>query len=133
LTRHLTGIAGGAFRLPSSCRRFAALSLLPIGPVHAHGVIGKRFYPATPPTDDPFVADELSLPTVSTLKSNANGDDPTQRDTTIAVDVSKRITPDFAVSLGEAWHHITPDGGSLKTGFGNLEAGLKYQFLKSEA
>jgi hypothetical protein len=32
----------------------------------AHGVAGKRFFPATLATDDPFVADELSLPTVST-------------------------------------------------------------------
>ena len=31
----------------------------------AHGFAGKRFFPATISTDDPFVADELSLPTVS--------------------------------------------------------------------
>src|SRR5262249_47204397 len=28
----------------------------------AHGFAGKRFFPATLATDDPFVADELSLP-----------------------------------------------------------------------
>ena len=31
----------------------------------AHGMIGQRFFPATLAIDDPFVADELSLPTVS--------------------------------------------------------------------
>jgi hypothetical protein len=38
------------------------------GPVFAHGLAGKRFFPATIAIDDPFVADELSLPTVSTFK-----------------------------------------------------------------
>ncbi len=33
----------------------------------AHGFAGQRFFPATIATEDPFVADELSLPTVSTF------------------------------------------------------------------
>ena len=28
----------------------------------AHGMVGKRFFPATLAIDDPFVADELSFP-----------------------------------------------------------------------
>ena len=36
--------------------------------VDAHGLAGKRFFPATLAIDDPFVADELSLPTFSILK-----------------------------------------------------------------
>ena len=31
----------------------------------AHGMAGERFFPATILTDDPFVADEISLPQVS--------------------------------------------------------------------
>ena len=30
----------------------------------AHGFAGSRFFPATIATDDPFVADELALPTI---------------------------------------------------------------------
>jgi hypothetical protein len=37
----------------------------------AHGIAGKRFFPATLVTDDPFVADELSLPAISTIKTPA--------------------------------------------------------------
>jgi len=35
----------------------------------AHGFAGARFFPATFSTDDPFVNDELSLPTVSTIET----------------------------------------------------------------
>jgi hypothetical protein len=33
--------------------------------VLAHGLAGQRFFPATILTDDPFVADEISLPQVT--------------------------------------------------------------------
>ena len=39
----------------------------------AHCFVGGRFFPATLNIDDPCVADELSLPTVSVFK---NSDDP---------------------------------------------------------
>ena len=44
--------------------------------VQAHGLIGKCFLPATLAIDDPFVADELSLPTVSHIKTRASNDSP---------------------------------------------------------
>src|SRR5262249_62038704 len=34
----------------------------------AHGMAGQRFFPSTLTIDDPFVADELSLPTILPLK-----------------------------------------------------------------
>ena len=43
----------------------ACISLFASSLVLAHGFAGKRFFPATLTTDDPFVADELSLPTIS--------------------------------------------------------------------
>ena len=46
-------------------------------PAFAHGYAGKRFFPATITTDDPFVADELSLPTVLYIKNN---DEPSAKD-----------------------------------------------------
>src|SRR5881392_3032724 len=58
------------------------------GTVGAHGMAGKRFFPATLATDDPFVADELSLPTVSTIRTP---DDGGTRETDISVDIAKRI------------------------------------------
>ena len=43
----------------------AALTALPASSALAHGFAGDRFFPATILTDDPFVADEMSLPTVT--------------------------------------------------------------------
>src|SRR5689334_10300576 len=66
---------------------FASYSLGAIvggaSPAVAHGVVGQRFFPATLTTDDPFVADELSLPTVTHQKTST---DPSVKQTDINVD-----------------------------------------------
>ncbi len=98
----------------------------------AHGFAGKRFFPATLVTDDPFVADELSLPTVSHQKFGATGDEPASKETDFSVDISKRITENFGVGFGATYKQITPEGGDRVRGFDNLAASLKYQFYKSE-
>src|SRR5438034_7656351 len=67
--------------------------------VDGHGFAGARFFPATLSTDDPFVADELSLPTVSTIRTS---DDGGTRESDISVDIAKRITPEFGIEIGEA-------------------------------
>src|SRR5262245_51686133 len=99
----------------------------------AHGFAGKRFFPATLATDDPFVADELSLPTVSSTKSQASGDDPGLKTTTTSLDFTKRITPSFGLGLGASWLRLKPDQGDTVSGFDNLEASAKYQFYKDDA
>jgi hypothetical protein len=101
--------------------------------VMAHGFAGKRFFPATISTEDPFVADELSLPTISSRKTAANGDEPAIRATAAAIDFTKRITSDLGIGLGASYLHLQPDGGQTQNGFDNLSASLKYQFYKSDA
>jgi len=88
-----------------------------------HGFAGARFFPATLSTDDPFVNDELSLPTVSTIKTEEG------RETAIAVDVAKRITPNLGIELGEEFTVLNPKDEHQTSGFGNLELSAKYQFL----
>src|SRR5438552_11737007 len=66
----------------------------------AHGLIGKCFLPATLAIDDPFVADELSLPTISHIKTPASSDSPGTKETDLAAEVSKRLTPDLGISVG---------------------------------
>src|SRR5947208_13779169 len=95
---------------------------------YGHGFAGARFFPATLSTDDPFVADELSLPTVSTIRTP---DDGGTRQTDISVDISKRITPQFAIEVGETFLMLHPHGEESVSGFGNLELGGKYQLLKN--
>ena len=70
--------------------------------------------PATLIVDDPCVADELSLPTISRFK---NGDDPTARELDISGEYSKRITDTLGVSVGSTWTHLRPPGGPNASGF----------------
>jgi len=102
------------------------------GAVHAHGFAGKRFFPATLVTDDPFVADELSLPTVSQQKFAASADEPATKETALSVDWTKRITEDFGVGFGASYLEVEPDGGDRVRGFDNLEANLKVQFYRND-
>jgi hypothetical protein len=100
------------------------------GWAYGHGFAGARFFPATLSTDDPFVADELSLPTVSTIRTPDGGG---TRQADISVDIAKRITPQFAIEVGEALTALNPHEGRAVNGFGNLEFSGKYQFLKNDA
>lgn len=105
---------------------------------HAHGIIGKRFFPATIAVDDPFVSDEMSvvagyrnLPAEENDAGSA-GNDPGIRTTALSIDFSKRLTPDFGLSLGTSYKRIrASDEDSAHHGFGNLELGLKHHMLKS--
>ena len=100
------------------------------GWAYGHGFAGARFFPATLSTDDPFVADELSLPTVSTIETPDGGG---TRQTDISVDIAKRITPQFAIEIGETLTALNPHEGRAVNGFGNLELSGKYQFLTNDA
>ena len=94
-------------------------------PAAGHGFAGARFFPATLSTDDPFVADELSLPTVSTIKTEEG------RETAIAVEIAKRITRNFGLELSEEFMVLNPKHERQTSGFGNLELSAKYQFFTS--
>jgi hypothetical protein len=94
-----------------------------------HGFAGSRFFPATLSTDDPFVNDELSLPTVSSIFTPDEGG---TRDTEISVDIAKRITPNLGIEVGESFINLNPRGERSANGFGNLEIGAKYQFFEND-
>ena len=107
---------------------YAACEFSARGRAYGHGFAGARFFPATLSTDDPFVSDELSLPTVSTIRAP---DDGGTRETGISMDLSKRITPEFAIEIGDTFTALNPHDGRATNGFGNLELGGKYQLLKN--
>lgn len=97
----------------------------------AHEIVGNRMFPATLAIDDPGVADELSLPTVSWFKT---GDDPSVKQRDISGEYSKRITEDFGVSFGCTWSHIYAPGGPNMvgaSGFQNLDTTFKYRVFKN--
>src|SRR5882672_5576980 len=108
----------------------AALSLvamsMSVSQALAHCYVGARFFPATLAIDDPCVADELSLPTISAFST---GDDPPARQLDVAVEYSKRITETFGISIASTWTHLRPPGMPSASGFQNVETTFKYQFL----
>ena len=119
----LVSTCGGRMRLAVA----TALTISQAGSALAHGFAGSRFFPATITIDDPFVADELSLPTVSHLKT---GTDPSVVETAISGELSKRITSEFGLSIGYAWNHLDQAGPPHNpNGFQNLEITPRYQFL----
>jgi hypothetical protein len=98
----------------------------PISETHAHGVIGKRFFPATLVVDDPFASDELDLLKVNKGSKNADG-----TETGVGFEYSKRLTPDFELSAGWQYLFQQPTSGSSTSGAGNPEFGFKYVLAKS--
>jgi hypothetical protein len=118
--------------LPRPLLAAAALVALSATAAQAHGLIGKRFFPATLAIDDPFVADELSLPTISHIKLRGDEESPPTRETSISAEFSKRLSTDFGFSLAGTYKILNPDEGPQVTGFDNMEVSLKYVFFKSE-
>jgi hypothetical protein len=80
-------------------------------PALAHGVVGQRFFPATITTDDPFAADELALPTITSFN----------HETDVDFDYSKTIFPGFAIGVGIGHVNAHPPGEPHESGFGDLE------------
>jgi hypothetical protein len=101
------------------------MSLLADDPVLAHGFAGERFFPATILTDDPFVADEMSLPTVTFNPTASDG----SKETDTGFDIAKRITPDFGFTLGQDWIHTRNSDQSTSKGWSALTTGLQYQLF----
>ena len=91
----------------------------------AHGFAGERFFPATILTDDPFVADEMSLPQVSL---EPPGPDNSQQ-TNFLFDLSKRITPSFDITISDQWQRLRSPGFTSVGGLGPLQTGAQYQLF----
>jgi hypothetical protein len=107
-----------------------AASLIAVPNAHAHEFAGNRFFPATLTIDDPGVADELALPTISFSKTG----DPSVKQLDVSAEYSKRITEDFAISIEPTWTRLYAPGGSTSTnvsGFQNIETTFKYRLFKN--
>ena len=92
----------------------------------AHGFAGDRFFPATILTDDPFVADEMSLPTATYNPAAPDG----SRETDIEIDLAKRVLPDLGITLKDQWKYVQqPKGAQAVTGFDAINTGIQYQLF----
>ena len=113
---------------PSSCRGIvaaAAVALLPGAEAMAHGFAGDRFFPATILTDDPFVANEMSLPTITLNPTQSDG----SREFDVGPDLSMRITPDLGFTIGSDWARIRVPESPTITGWSGLHTALQYQLF----
>jgi hypothetical protein len=100
--------------------------------VQAHGFVGDRFFPPTIATDDPFATDELSLPSVSYMKSSSAGGSPGVGTTDVGFEFDKEIFPKFALGISGDWLLQKPDGGLSMNGFDDLTLSAKYQLWQNE-
>jgi hypothetical protein len=108
---------------------WAGCNLTGTGWAYGHGFAGPRFFPATLSTDDPFVADEFSLPTVSSIVTPDSGG---TRDTEISSDIALRITPKWDIEFGETFIMLRPSQGKAANGFSSLSIGSKYEFFEND-
>jgi len=108
-----------------------ALIMAGVSTANAHGFAGKRFFPTTLNIDDPFVNDELSF-VFNYIKDSSLGAAPAKV-STLTADYGKTITKHLGVSIGGAFINKDPRAGNTVVGFDNIDLGVKYQFLTSEA
>ncbi len=101
-------------------------------PLAAQEVVGKRQFADQLVISEPFVEDELSLPTFLHIDRGPVGGLRSARLTSAGSEVKKRITPDFELSLTGNLIRLDRADGDSVTGFDNLGVGLKYQILESK-
>jgi hypothetical protein len=97
---------------------FATTALTPIA-ANAHGFAGDRFFPATILTDDPFVADEMSLPTLTYTPADTDGTHEWDLD----FDIAKRLTPDLGITFGDTYKWVHTPGMPTVSGWDSINTG----------
>jgi hypothetical protein len=119
MDRHFGGLALAAVLLPFAPREDA----------RAHGFAGQRFFPATIQTDDPFTADEMSLPTLTLNPKAQDG----SRESDVGFDLAKRITHDTGFTIADQWKYFHVPGAAARYGWDALTTGQQYQlFINSD-
>jgi hypothetical protein len=94
----------------------------------ANADCGRRLFPVTLTLDDPGVGDEAALPTVSYQHFGNNTATPGD-DTTVSVNLNKRLTDDFMLGVGGGYDFNTspPQLGKNQTGWQDLQLLAKWQ------
>lgn len=119
--------------LPVAALACACLPVLRPAPACAHAVAGARVFPVTLTFDDPGVADEASLPTVTYSRSGVeDGVGPTH-EVDLGFEFDKTITPTTSLILNYGYTIQQVSGGKTQTGFGNLFVTGKWQAYTNAA
>jgi hypothetical protein len=96
-------------------------------PADGHGFSGDRFFPATLTIDDPFVADELSLPTFTGIRQPGS---PPVKTYDFSTDVSLVLLPHLGISIGSGYQIQKVSGQKGETGFDNVDYTIQYELGK---
>ena len=95
-------------------------------PVQAHGVAGAHQFVNTMLLDDPNVADEASLPTMTYLPVYNDGGGITNQ-TTAGIEIDKRITENFGLAFNTGYTWLQTPGQKTANGWQNLAVTAKYK------
>jgi len=107
----------------------AAASIAACVPAFAHGFAGDRFFPATIITDDPFAANELSLPTFSEIRQPGQ---PPVKVFDISTDLSLLVLPRTALTVGDGYGIQKVANQRGQTGFDNVALNVLYEFFEND-
>jgi len=105
----------------------ASLLALRASPASAHAVAGARVFPVTLTIDDPGVADEASLPTITSQRSGANGGPGPIHQYTFGGEFDKRITERLALVINDSYVVQSTEHGKTQTGFQDIVGTVKFQ------
>ncbi len=106
---------------------FAAVACGAAFSASAHVVVGSRVFPVTLTIDDPGVADEASLPSITYSRSGANGGTGPGHEVDLGFEFDKTITPTTALILNGGYDIQQMNGSKTQAGFENLYITGKWQ------
>src|SRR5690349_1919412 len=102
--------------------------------VGAQEAVGRRLFADQLVISEPFVEDELTMPSIVHIRRPATaGEAPRALATQFGGEIKKRLTPNLEGSVSGGLTLLDRAEGSSLAGFDNLSLGLKYQFLRSPA
>ena len=105
----------------------ACLLALHASSASAHAVAGARVFPVTLTIDDPGVADEASLPTVTWQRAGANGGPGPVDQYTVGAEYDKRITERLAVVINDSYVVDSTEQDKTRSGSQDIVGTLKFQ------
>lgn len=111
---------------PILAATLAGAGVLAAPAAFAHGFAGPHMFISTLIIDDPNVADEASLPTLSYQPQPSDGG-MTSNLFASEFEFDKRITENFGFSLASGYQWLTRGGDKTANGWENLSATLKYK------
>ncbi len=95
-------------------------------PAFAHGFAGPHLFVSTLIIDDPNVADEASIPTLS-WQPQPNDGGPTMNLYAAEFEYDKTITENFGFAINDGYDWLTQPGNKTANGWQNLSVTLKYK------